>query len=158
MSIKIGIGYDVHTLIEGRDLVIGGVKIDYNMGLLGHSDADVLTHAIIDALIGAMGKGDIGKHFPDTSSKYKDISSIQLLKLVKELLNKENYKIINIDSVIIAQKPKMLPYINSMVDNIADALNISSASINIKATTEEGLGFTGREEGISAKAVCLIEN
>lgn len=158
MSMRVGIGYDVHKLIEGRDLIIGGVKIDYNKGLLGHSDADVLTHAIMDALLGAMGKGDIGKHFPDTSSKYKDISSIQLLKQVKDLLSKENYKIINIDSVIIAQNPRMLPYISSMVDNIANALGTPIEAINIKATTEEGLGFTGKGEGISAKAVCLIEN
>lgn len=158
MGIKIGIGYDVHKLVEGRDLIIGGTTITHNKGLLGHSDADVLIHAIMDALIGAMGKGDIGKHFPDTNDKYKDISSILLLKEVNILLAKENYKIINIDSVIIAQQPKMLPYIDTMKLNIANALNISTSKINIKATTEEGLGFTGNCEGISSQAVCLIEN
>ena len=155
---KVGIGYDVHKLVEERALIIGGVELDYDKGLLGHSDADVLIHAIMDALIGAMGKGDIGVLFPDTSAKYKDISSVTLLKDVKSLLDQENYKIINIDAVIIAQNPKMSPYISKMKEVIAVALDTEKSQINIKATTEEGLGFTGNGEGISAKAVCLIEN
>ena len=154
---KVGIGYDVHRLVEGRNLILGGVKLKYNKGLLGHSDADVLTHSIMDALIGAMGKGDIGKLFPDTNMKYKDVSSITLLKEVNNLLIEEKYSVVNIDSVIIAQSPKMLPYIDEMIENIANCLNVEKSKINIKATTEEGLGFTGMGEGISAKAVCLIE-
>jgi len=158
LGMKVGIGYDVHKLVEERALIIGGVELDYDKGLLGHSDADVLIHAIMDALIGAMGKGDIGVLFPDTSAKYKDISSVTLLKDVKSLLDQENYKIINIDAVIIAQNPKMSPYISKMKEVIAVALDTEKSQINIKATTEEGLGFTGNGEGISAKAVCLIEN
>jgi 2-C-methyl-D-erythritol 2,4-cyclodiphosphate synthase len=154
---KIGMGYDVHKLVEGRRLIIGGVDIPYEKGLLGHSDADVLVHAIMDALIGAMGKGDIGKHFPDTDNKYKSISSLQLMAQVKELLVREGYTIMNIDSTIIAQRPKMANYIQEMRTNIADILDIEAKDINIKATTEEGLGFTGEGLGISAQAICLLE-
>ena len=155
---RIGMGYDVHKLVEERDLILGGVKIPYELGLLGHSDADVLLHAIMDALLGASALGDIGKHFPDTDSKYKGISSIELLKHVGNLLNKHNYKIGNIDATIIAQKPKMAPHIPTMRENIASALNISLAQINVKATTEEGLGFTGEGLGISSQAICLLFN
>ncbi|WP_304942116.1 2-C-methyl-D-erythritol 2,4-cyclodiphosphate synthase, partial [Vallitalea guaymasensis] len=135
---KIGMGYDVHRLVEDRKLILGGVEIPYEKGLLGHSDADVLVHAIMDALLGAMGKGDIGKHFPDTDNKYKSISSLKLMAQVKELLTSEGYSIINIDSTIIAQRPKMAGYIEEMRTNIADVLNIEIENINIKATTEEG--------------------
>ena len=155
---RIGMGYDVHKLVEERDLILGGVKIPYEFGLLGHSDADVLLHAIMDALLGASALGDIGKHFPDTDSKYKGISSIELLKHVGNLLNKHNYKIGNIDATIIAQKPKMAPHIPTMRENIASALNISLDQINVKATTEEGLGFTGEGLGISSQAICLLFN
>ena len=154
---RIGIGYDVHKLVEGRNLIIGGVKIPYDKGLLGHSDADVLVHAIIDSLLGAAALGDIGKHFPDTDKKYFNISSILLLKNVGELLESHQYKIINIDSVIIAQCPKMAPHIENMRKTISMALDIDINQIGIKATTEEGLGFTGRSEGISSQSVCLIE-
>ena len=155
---RIGMGYDVHKLVEERDLILGGVKIPYELGLLGHSDADVLLHAIIDALLGASALGDIGKHFPDTDPKYKGISSIELLKHVGNLLNTHNYKIGNIDATIIAQKPKMAPHIPTMRENIASALNISLDQINVKATTEEGLGFTGEGLGISSQAICLLFN
>lgn len=155
---RIGMGYDVHKLVEERDLILGGVKIPYELGLLGHSDADVLLHAIMDALLGASALGDIGKHFPDTDSKYKGISSIELLKHVGNLLNKHNYKIGNIDATIIAQKPKMAPHIPTMRENIASALNITLDQINVKATTEEGLGFTGEGLGISSQAICLLFN
>lgn len=155
---RIGMGYDVHKLVEERDLILGGVKIPYELGLLGHSDADVLLHAIMDALLGASALGDIGKHFPDTDSKYKGISSIELLKHVGDLLNKHNYKIGNIDATIIAQKPKMAPHIPTMRENIASALNITLDQINVKATTEEGLGFTGEGLGISSQAICLLFN
>ena len=155
--LRIGNGYDVHKLAEGRKLIIGGVEIPYEKGLLGHSDADVLVHAVMDSLLGAAALGDIGKHFPDNSERYKDISSIVLLKNVFSLLENEGYSIINIDASIIAQEPKMAPYIEIMRKNIADALNIDMGAVNIKATTEEGLGFTGRGEGIAASAVCLIE-
>lgn len=154
---RIGIGYDVHKLEINRKLILGGVHIPFEKGLLGHSDADVLVHAIMDALIGAMAKGDIGKIFPDNDNSYKDISSMILLKKVKEMLEYDNYKIVNIDCVIVAQRPKLLPYINSMLENIAGVLCIDKSLINIKATTEEGLGFTGEGSGISSKAVCLIE-
>ena len=154
---RIGMGYDVHKLVEERDLILGGVKIPYEFGLLGHSDADVLLHAIMDALLGASALGDIGKHFPDTDPKYKGISSIELLKHVGNLLNKHNYKIGNIDATIIAQKPKMAPHIPTMRENIASALNITLDQINVKATTEEGLGFTGEGLGISSQSICLIE-
>ena len=155
---RIGMGYDVHKLVEERDLILGGVKIPYELGLLGHSDADVLLHAIMDALLGASALGDIGKHFPDTDPKYKGISSIELLKHVGNLLNKHNYKIGNIDATIIAQKPKMAPHIPTMRENIASALNITLDQINVKATTEEGLGFTGEGLGISSQAICLLFN
>ena len=155
--LRIGNGYDVHKLAEGRKLIRGGVEIPYEKGLLGHSDADVLVHAVMDSLLGAAALGDIGKHFPDNSERYKDISSIFLLKNVFSLLENEGYSIINIDASIIAQEPKMAPYIEIMRKNIADALNIDMGAVNIKATTEEGLGFTGRGEGIAASAVCLIE-
>ena len=153
---RIGMGYDVHKLVKERDLILGGVKIPYELGLLGHSDADVLLHAIMDSLLGAAALGDIGKHFPDTDSKYKGISSIELLKHVGNLLTEHNYKIGNIDATIIAQKPKMAPHIPTMRENIASALNISVDQINVKATTEEGLGFTGEGLGISSQSICLI--
>lgn len=153
---RVGIGYDVHKLVPNRDLIVGGVKIPHSLGLLGHSDADVLLHAIMDSLLGAAALGDIGKHFPDTDDRFKGISSIKLLNEVNALLNKNNYKIENIDATIIAQSPKMAPYITSMRQNISEALNISIEQINVKATTEEGLGFTGTEEGISSQAICLI--
>ena len=155
---RIGMGYDVHKLVKERDLILGGVKIPYELGLLGHSDADVLLHAIMDSLLGAAALGDIGKHFPDTDSKYKGISSIELLKHVGNLLTEHNYKIGNIDATIIAQKPKMAPHIPTMRENIASALNISLDQINVKATTEEGLGFTGEGLGISSQAICLLFN
>ena len=149
-------GYDVHKLVENRNLIIGGVNIPYEKGLLGHSDADVLLHAIMDSLLGASALGDIGKHFPDTDLKYKGLSSIKLLTYVGELLEKNNFKILNIDSTIIAQAPKMAPHIDTMRENIANALKIDLTQINIKATTEEGLGFTGKKEGISSQSVCLL--
>lgn len=150
-------GYDVHRLVEGRDLIMGGVKIDYEKGLLGHSDADVVIHAIMDAILGAAALGDIGKHFPDTDPKYKGISSIELLKHVGNLLKESNYTVGNIDATIIAQAPKMRPHIDKMNENVANALCIEINKVNIKATTEEGLGFTGTGEGISAQAICIIE-
>lgn len=153
---RVGIGYDVHKLVEGRKLIMGGVDIPYEKGLLGHSDADVLVHAIMDALLGASALGDIGKHFPDSDPAYKGISSIELLKHVGMLLKKEGYVIGNIDSIIIAQKPKMAPHIIKMRENIAEALKIDLNQINVKATTEEGLGFTGSGEGISSQAICLL--
>lgn len=153
---RIGSGYDVHKLVEGRDLIIGGVTIPYEKGLLGHSDADVLTHAIMDSLLGAAALGDIGKHFPDTDESYKGASSLVLLQRVKELLEESFYLIENIDATIIAQKPKMAPYIEAMRENIARVLDIQLNQINIKATTEEGLGFTGEGLGISCNAVCLL--
>ena len=153
---RIGMGYDVHKLVENRDLIIGGVNIPYELGLLGHSDADVFFHAIMDSLLGATALGDIGKHFPDTNPKFKGISSISLLKEVGNLLKENNYKILNIDSTIIAQKPKMAPHILKMRENIAEALNISVDQINVKATTEEGLGFTGEGKGISSQSICLV--
>lgn len=154
---RIGNGYDVHKLTENRKLILGGVEIPYEKGLLGHSDADVLIHAIMDALLGACAMGDIGKLFPDSSAEFKDISSIILLKKVSEVLKKEKYGIINIDSIISAQAPKLAPYIDTMRKNIADALETDIENISIKATTTEKLGFEGRGEGISAYAVCLIE-
>ena len=155
---RIGMGYDVHKLVKERDLILGGVKIPYELGLLGHSDADVLLHAIMDSLLGAAALGDIGKHFPDTDSKYKGISSIELLKHVGNLLSEHNYKIGNIDATIIAQRPKMAPHIPTIRENIASALNISIDQINVKATTEEGLGFTGEGLGISSQSICLLFN
>lgn len=153
---RVGMGYDVHKLVEGRKLILGGVDIPYEKGLLGHSDADVLLHAIMDALLGAAALGDIGKHFPDTDDKYKGISSLELLKEVGRLLNENNYIIENIDATIIAQRPKMLPHIQKMRENIAGVLGIQLNQINVKATTEEGLGFTGSGEGISSQAICAL--
>ena len=154
---RIGQGYDVHRLAEGRDLILGGVKIPYEKGLLGHSDADVLIHAVMDALLGAAALGDIGQHFPDTDSRYKGISSISLLEYVGELIEKELYIVGNIDATIIAQKPKMAPHIELMRANIAEALHLKTSQVNIKATTEEGLGFTGNGEGISAQAIVGLD-
>lgn len=153
---RIGMGYDVHRLTKDRDLIMGGVKIPYELGLLGHSDADVLLHAIMDALLGAAALGDIGKHFPDSDDKYKGISSIKLLEEVGDMLNSNLYYIENIDSTIIAQKPKMRPYIDEMRENIAKALKLDISQVNVKATTEEGLGFTGSGEGISAQAIAML--
>ena len=153
---RVGMGYDVHKLTEGRKLILGGVDIPWEKGLLGHSDADVLIHAVMDALLGAAALGDIGKHFPDTDPAYKEISSIKLLVHVAELLRKKGYAVGNIDATVIAQKPKMAPHIPQMRKNMADALGIPESKINIKATTEEGLGFTGRGEGIASQAICLL--
>lgn len=153
---RVGMGYDVHKLVEGRKLIIGGVEIPFEKGLLGHSDADVLLHAIMDALLGAAAMGDIGKHFPDTAAEYEGISSIVLLEKVGEKLSENNFIIENIDATIIAQKPKMLPYREQMIRNIADALKIDESQVNVKATTEEGLGFTGAGEGISSQAIASL--
>lgn len=154
---RIGMGYDVHKLVENRDLILGGVKIPYEKGLLGHSDADVLLHAIMDALLGAAALGDIGKHFPDTDPAYKGASSMELLKQVGALIEQKLYVIGNIDATIIAQRPKMAPHIEKMRENVAEALGIEKDQINIKATTEEGLGFTGSGEGISSQAIASLE-
>lgn len=154
---RIGTGYDVHRLVEDRDLILGGVKVPYEKGLLGHSDADVLLHAIMDALLGAAALGDIGKHFPDTDSAYRGISSITLLRRVKELIENKLYFIANIDATVIAEKPKLAAFLPEMVKNIAGALGLEEGCVNIKATTEEGLGFTGAGLGIAANAVCLLE-
>lgn len=154
---RVGMGYDVHKLTEGRDLILGGVKIPWEKGLLGHSDADVLIHAVMDALLGASALGDIGKHFPDTDPAYKGISSLKLLEYVMDLLEKNGFSVGNVDVVIIAQKPKMAPHIPQMRKNLAEAMRIPEARVNVKATTEEGLGFTGRGEGIASQAVCLLE-
>ena len=153
---KIGIGYDVHKLVSGRKLVIGGVDIPYEKGLEGHSDADVLVHAIADALLGAAKLGDVGKFFPDTDPKYKDANSLELLKLVAKMINEKGFRIEDIDSVIVAQEPKMAPYREKMQENVAEALGMAASSVGIKATTTEGLGFEGKGEGISAKAVALL--
>ena len=153
---RVGMGYDVHRLVEGRDLIIGGVKIPYEKGLLGHSDADVLLHAIMDALLGAAALGDIGKHFPDTDERYKGADSRVLLREVARMLEEENYLVENIDATIIAQAPKMRPHIDTMRQNIADDLGIEISQVNVKATTEEGLGFTGAGEGISSQAICSL--
>ncbi len=153
---RIGTGYDVHRLCEGRKLILGGVEIPFERGLLGHSDADVLTHAIMDALAGAAGLGDIGKLFPDTDEAYKDISSIKLLKDVKQMLDEKLFVIENIDSTIVAQRPKLSGFFPQMRKALADALGIDESQMSVKATTEEHLGFTGREEGIAAQAVCLL--
>ncbi len=155
---RIGTGYDVHRLTEERKLIVGGVEIPYEKGLLGHSDADVLLHAIMDALLGAAAFGDIGRHFPDSEAEYKGISSLVLLERVGELLEENCFLIENIDATIIAQAPKMRPYIESMRENIARVLHIEMEQVNIKATTEEGLGFTGAGEGIAAQAVCLLNS
>ncbi len=154
---RIGHGYDVHRLTEGRKLIIGGVDIPFEKGLLGHSDADVLLHAISDALLGAAALGDIGKHFPDTDEAYKGADSLVLLKKTAELLKNEGYRIENIDSTVLAQNPKLSPYIQEMRENIADAVKLDVQRISVKATTEEKLGFTGEGLGIAAHAVCLIE-
>lgn len=157
MSMRIGHGYDVHRLTENRKLILGGVEIPYEKGLLGHSDADVLCHAIADAILGAAAMKDIGRHFPDTDEKYKGISSILLLKKVCEMVRNEGYSVVNIDSTVIAQSPKLAPYIDEMRKNIANAVSTSISDVNVKATTEEKLGFTGNGEGIAAHAVCLIQ-
>ena len=154
---RIGHGYDVHRLVEGRDLIIGGVQIPYALGLLGHSDADVLLHAVSDALLGAAGLGDIGKHFPDTDPQYKGADSLKLLEIVGLKVAEEGYRISNIDVTMIAQAPKLRPYIEAMERNIAAALNIDPSRVNVKATTEERLGFTGEGLGMSCHAVCLLE-
>ena len=156
MNMKIGHGYDVHKLVTDRKLIIGGVEIPYTFGLLGHSDADVLSHAIADALLGAAGKRDIGYHFPDTDIRYQGVSSLFLLSEVHRILEADGYSIGNIDCTLIAQAPKMAPYLLNMRENIASSLSISIEDINIKATTEEGLGFTGSREGIAAHSVCII--
>lgn len=156
IKMRIGMGYDVHKLVESRKLIMGGVEIPYEKGLLGHSDADVLLHAIMDALLGAAALGDIGKHFPDTDPAYKGISSIKLLEHVGKLLEENFFLIENIDATIIAQAPKMRPHIDAMRENIANALGITVEQVNVKATTEEGLGFTGTGEGISSQAICLL--
>ena len=155
---RIGMGYDVHKLVRERELIIGGVKIPYELGLLGHSDADVLLHAIMDALLGAAALGDIGTHFPDTDENYKGADSLKLLQTVGEMLDEHCYVIENIDATIIAQKPKMRPYIDAMRENIAHTLGIELSQVNVKATTEEGLGFTGAMEGISAQAICMLNS
>ena len=154
---RIGHGYDVHRLVEGRDLIVGGVKIPHTLGLLGHSDADVLLHAVSDALLGAAGLGDIGKHFPDTDPTYKGADSLKLLEIVAQKVTEKGYRVSNIDVTMIAQKPKLRPYIAEMERNIAAAVGIDADRVNVKATTEERLGFTGSEEGMSCHAVCLLE-
>ena len=158
MNFRIGHGYDVHRLVEGRDLILGGVKIEYEKGLLGHSDADVLLHAISDALLGACAERDIGFHFPDNDQSIKGISSLIILKKCGEILASHGYSVSNIDATIIAQRPKLSPYIEEMRKNIAEALGTEVGNINVKATTEEKLGFTGSGEGISAHAVCIVNN
>ena len=156
MDIRIGHGYDVHRLVPDRRLIIGGVEIPHSRGLLGHSDADVLTHAVMDALLGAVGLGDIGKHFPDTSGEFKDINSMILLEKVRDMLSDKGYAVSNIDATVVIQKPKLAPFIQKMSENIASTLKINSDRVNIKATTEEKLGFTGSEDGASAHAVALV--
>ena len=155
---RIGHGYDVHKFADGRKLILGGVDIPYTQGLLGHSDADVLLHAICDALLGAAAFGDIGKHFPDSDPQYKNIDSMKLLSQTAELLSRNGYKIVNIDSTVLAQAPKLAPYILEMRHNIADCVGINVGFVSVKATTEEGLGFTGQKLGIAAHAICLITN
>ena len=154
---RVGMGYDVHKLVEGRKLILGGVNVPYEKGLLGHSDADVLTHAIMDALLGAAALGDIGRHFPDTDERFRGADSIELLRHVKKLLDENMYVIGNVDATIIAQRPKLASYIPDMVTTIAEALEVSPQQVNIKATTEEGMGFTGTGDGMSAQAICLLE-
>ena len=155
-GMRIGHGYDVHRLVSGRRLVLGGVDIPFELGLDGHSDADVLIHAVMDAIIGALGLGDIGRHFPDTSGEFKDISSMVLLDRVSSLLLERGASVINVDATLVIQRPKIAPYVDKMAENIAVALGIERSAVNVKATTEENLGFTGRCEGISAHAVALI--
>ena len=154
---RIGHGYDVHKLVPGRDLILGGVKIEYELGLLGHSDADVLLHAVSDALLGAAGLGDIGRHFPDTDPQYKGADSLKLLENVAEKVKNAGYRVSNIDVTMIAQRPKLKDHIPQMVANIAAAVGVDSSRVNVKATTEEKLGFTGEEQGMSCHAVCLLE-
>lgn len=154
---RVGHGYDVHRFAEGRELILGGVRIPYEYGLLGHSDADVLTHAVMDALLGAASLGDIGRHFPDTSAEFSGISSLVLLKNVAEMLQKKGYKVVNIDATIVLQKPKIATFIDQMIVNIAQILNIEKSRVNVKATTEEHLGFTGSGEGAAAHAVAMIK-
>ena len=154
---RIGHGYDVHKLVEGRDLILGGVKIEHTLGLLGHSDADVLLHAVSDALLGAAGLGDIGKHFPDTDPQYKGADSLKLLEIVAQRVKEAGYRVSNIDVTMIAQRPKLRPHIEQMEANIAAAVGVDVSRINVKATTEERLGFTGTEEGMACHAVCLLE-
>lgn len=153
---RVGLGYDVHKLVEGRELILGGVHVPHTLGLLGHSDADVLVHAIMDALLGAAALGDIGKHFPDTDPEYKGADSMKLMEHVRQLIEEKGYVIENIDATVIAQKPKLRPYIEQMEENIAKVLRIERDQINVKATTEEHLGFTGREEGMAAQAICSL--
>ena len=153
---RVGLGYDVHKLVEGRKLILGGVEIAHEKGLLGHSDADVLVHAIMDAILGALALGDIGKHFPDTDPKYKGADSIKLLEFVNNLIDSKGYKVNNIDSIIIAQAPKMAPHILNMRENISRAIGVDIDCVSVKATTEEGLGFTGNKEGISSQAICSL--
>lgn len=155
---RTGIGYDVHRYKSGRDLYLGGVKIDYKKGLLGHSDADVLLHAVCDALLSAAALGDIGKHFPDSDASYKDISSLVLLQKCADLLKENNYKIVNISAIVVAQEPKIAPYVTKMRENIAKVLSIDINDVNLASTTEEGLGFTGKLKGVKAFATCLIDN
>ena len=154
---RIGHGYDVHKLVEGRDLILGGVKIDHTLGLLGHSDADVLLHAVSDALLGAAGLGDIGKHFPDTDPQYKGADSLKLLQIVARRVQEAGYRVSNIDVTVIAQRPKLRPHIEQMERNIAGAVGVDVSRVNVKATTEERLGFTGEELGMACHAVCLLE-
>ncbi len=153
---RAGIGYDAHKLVEGRDLILGGVKIPFERGLLGHSDADVLIHSICDALLGAAGEGDLGKHFPDSDPKFKGISSLLLLKNVKELLGQKGYEVSNMDMTVVCQRPKLSPYIDEMIQNISRAVETPLAFVNIKATTTEGMGFTGNEEGIASYCIAMI--
>lgn len=153
---RVGLGYDVHKLVEGRKLIIGGVEVPHEKGLLGHSDADVLVHAVMDSILGALALGDIGKHFPDTDERYKGANSIKLLEFVHNLIKEKGYAIGNIDCTIIAQSPKMAPYITSMRENIARALSTDIENINVKATTEEGLGFTGTKQGIASQSICML--
>ena len=155
---RIGHGYDVHRLVAGRRLILGGVDIPHILGLLGHSDADVLLHAVMDAVLGALGEGDIGRHFPDTESAYKNISSVLLSKHVSKLMNDKNFCVVNIDATILAQRPRLAPYLPEMCSNLARVYQIPQAAVNVKATTEERLGFTGQEEGIAAHAVVLLQN
>lgn len=155
---RVGMGYDVHKLVEDRKLILGGVEIPHEKGLLGHSDADVLLHAIMDSILGALALGDIGKHFPDTDEKYKGADSMKLLEHVYNLISEKGYAIGNLDATIIAQAPKMAPHISKMRENIARVLNTDISNINVKATTEEGLGFTGIKEGISSQSICLLIN
>ena len=155
---RIGHGYDVHRLVEGRKLILGGVEVPHSLGLLGHSDADVLTHAVMDALLGAAGLWDIGHAFPDSDDRFKDISSLLLLERVMEMIKEKGYRVGNVDCTLLAQKPRLAACIPQMRSNLAGLLEVDADRVNIKATTEEGLGFTGREEGIAAHAVCILEN